>query len=109
MRLLSWTQLSDFPFTFHSHALEKEMATHSSVLAWGIPGTGVPVQEHENIFEDTFKNIARHFAEWQKEQMMKGAIDGRLGYGPIIGLNTIPTWYGGLRPEKVKVIVIKEE
>ena len=32
------TQLSDFPFTFHFHALEKEMATHSSVLAWRIPG-----------------------------------------------------------------------
>ena len=30
----------DFPFTFHFHALEKEMATHSSVLAWRIPGTG---------------------------------------------------------------------
>ena len=30
----SWTQLSDFTFTFHFHALEKEMATHSSVLAW---------------------------------------------------------------------------
>ena len=36
----SWTQLSDFTFTFHFHALEKEMATHSSVLAWRIPGTG---------------------------------------------------------------------
>ena len=36
----SRTQLSDFPFTFHFHALEKEMATHSSVLAWGIPGIG---------------------------------------------------------------------
>jgi len=35
----SHTQLSDFTFTFHSHALEKEMATHSSVLAWRIPGT----------------------------------------------------------------------
>ena len=33
-------RLSDFPFTFHLHALEKEMATHSSVLAWRIPGTG---------------------------------------------------------------------
>ena len=33
------TQLSDFTFTFHFHALEKEMATHSSVLAWRIPGT----------------------------------------------------------------------
>ena len=35
-------QLSDFPFTFHFHALEKEMATHSSVLAWRIPGTEEP-------------------------------------------------------------------
>ena len=36
----SWTQLSYFTFTFLFHALEKEMATHSSVLAWRIPGTG---------------------------------------------------------------------
>ena len=35
-------QLSDFTFTFHFHALEKEMATHSSVLAWRIPGTVEP-------------------------------------------------------------------
>ena len=35
----SWTRLSDFTFTFHFHALEKAMATHSSVLAWRIPGT----------------------------------------------------------------------
>ena len=38
----SWTRLSNFTFTFHYHALEKEMATHSSVLAWRIPGTGEP-------------------------------------------------------------------
>ena len=38
----SRTQLSDFTFTFHFHALEKEMATHSSVLAWRIPGIGEP-------------------------------------------------------------------
>ena len=36
------TRLSDFTFTFHFHALEKEMATHSSVLAWRIPGTAEP-------------------------------------------------------------------
>ena len=36
------TRLSDFTFTFHFHALEKEMANHSSVLAWRIPGTGEP-------------------------------------------------------------------
>ena len=38
----SRTGLGDFTFTFHFHALEKEMATHSSVLAWRIPGTGEP-------------------------------------------------------------------
>ena len=36
------TRLSDFIFTFHSQTLEKEMATHSSVLTWRIPGTGEP-------------------------------------------------------------------
>ena len=41
----SRTRLSDFTFTFHFHALEKEMATHSSVLAWRIPGTG----EHDGL------------------------------------------------------------
>ena len=38
----SRTRLSDFTFTFHFHALEKEMAAHSSVLAWRIPGMGEP-------------------------------------------------------------------
>ena len=40
------TRLSDFTFAFHFHALEKEMATHSSVLAWRIPGTGSLVGCH---------------------------------------------------------------
>ena len=38
----SRTRLSDFIFTFHFHALEKEMATHSSVIAWRFPGMGEP-------------------------------------------------------------------
>ena len=38
----SRTQLSDFTFTFHFHAMEKEMATHSSILAWRLPGTEEP-------------------------------------------------------------------
>ena len=42
MGSLSQTRLSDFTFTFHFHALEKEMATHSSVLAWRIPGMAEP-------------------------------------------------------------------
>ena len=43
-RCLAWsrTRLSEFTFTFHFHALEKEMATHASVLAWRIPRTGEP-------------------------------------------------------------------
>ena len=39
----SWTQLSNFTFSFHFHALEKEMSTHSSVLAWKIPWIEEPV------------------------------------------------------------------
>ena len=42
----SRTRLSDFTFTFHFHALEKAVATHSSVLAWRIPGTGSLVGCH---------------------------------------------------------------
>ena len=42
MGSLSRTRLSYFTFTFHFHALEKEMATHSTVLAWRIPGAGEP-------------------------------------------------------------------
>ena len=38
----SQTRLSDFTLTFHFHALEEEMATHSSILAWRIPGVGEP-------------------------------------------------------------------
>ena len=47
----SQTQLSDFTFTFHFHTLEKEMATHSSVLAWRIPGTGIHIESFRNLEE----------------------------------------------------------
>ena len=57
----SQTRLSDFPFTFHFHALEKEMATHSSVLAWRIPGTGesggLPSMESHRVRQD-WSNLA---------------------------------------------------
>ena len=46
MGSLNWTRLGNFTFTFHSHALEKEMATHSSVLPWRIPGMGSLVGCH---------------------------------------------------------------
>ena len=42
----SWTRLSDFPYTFHFPALEKEMATHSSILAWKIPWAEEPGRLH---------------------------------------------------------------
>ena len=52
----SWTRLSDFTFTFHSHALDNEMATHSSVLAWIFPGTaepgGLPSMESHRVGHD---------------------------------------------------------
>ena len=52
----SRTQLSDFTLIFHFHALEKEMATHSSVLAWRIPGTGEP-GELLSYLEITYNGI----------------------------------------------------
>ena len=56
MASLSWTRLSDFTFTFHFHALEKEIATHSSVLAWRIPGMvdpgGLPSVESHRVGHD---------------------------------------------------------
>ena len=52
----SQTRLSHFPFTFHFHALEKEMATHSSVIAWRIPGMGerggLPSMESHRVGHD---------------------------------------------------------
>ena len=52
----SWTRLSDFTFPFHFPALETEMATHSSVLAWRIPGTaepgGLPSLESHRVGHD---------------------------------------------------------
>ena len=45
----SQIRLNDFPFTFHFHALEKEMATHSSVLAWRIPGTAASGGLHSPV------------------------------------------------------------
>ena len=57
----SWTWLSGFTFTFHFHALEKEMATHSNVLAWRIPGTrepgGLPSMQSNRVGQD-WSNLA---------------------------------------------------
>ena len=60
----SRTRLSDFPFTFHFHALEKEMATPSSVLAWRIPGMGEPggLQFMGSLESDTTERLHFHFS-----------------------------------------------
>ena len=64
----SQTQLSDFTFTFHFHALEKEMAMHSSVLAWRIPGTaepgGLPAMGSHRVGHDSSDLAAAAAAVW---------------------------------------------
>ena len=79
----SRTRLSDFTFTFHFHALEKEMATHSSVLAWRIPGTmesgGLPSMGSHRVRHDwsDFNNLyvtwPSHFipTDWPCNQLLK--------------------------------------
>ena len=65
----SQTRLSYFTFTFHFHALEKEMATHSSILAWRIPGTGEPVgcclwgRTESDTTEATYSTVQLYVSE----------------------------------------------
>ena len=66
---IPWTEepgseVSDFTFTFHFHALEKEMATHSTVLAWRIPGTGEPggLPSMGRTESDTTERLHFHFS-----------------------------------------------
>src|SRR5574340_585566 len=72
----SRTQLSDFTFTFHFHALEKEMATHSSVLAWRIPGTGERSEEHTSELQSPKDLVCRLLLEKKKEEEEVGAGGG---------------------------------
>ena len=85
------TWLSDFTFTFHFHALEKEMATHSSVLAWRTPGTGEPgglpsIGSHR-VGHDwgDLAAAAAVFAEEERERErhFKGFSQWHLFYGPM--------------------------
>ena len=66
----SWTRLSDLTFTFHFHALEKEKATHSSVLAWRIPGTeepgGLPSMGSHRVRHDWCDSAALLLCVWSK-------------------------------------------
>ena len=66
----SWTRLSDFTFTFHLHALEKEMATHSSALAWRIPGTGSLVGCR--LWGRTESDMTEATQQQQQQYILKG-------------------------------------
>ena len=73
-------RLSDFTFTFHFHAMEKEMATHSSVLAWRIPGTaepgGLPSMESHRVRHD-WSNVAAAAASWPYS-LLEGSLLARV-------------------------------
>ena len=77
------TRLTGFTFTFHFHALEKEMATHSSVLAWRIPGTGEPgglpsVGSHRVVYRihamQNAGNTLEPLTQGHKEEMIMRGI-----------------------------------
>ena len=80
----SQTRLSDFTLTFHFHALEKEMATHSSVLAWRIPGTGEPgglrSMGSHRVRHD-WSDLAVAVAALLKPQVMERATLDQMIYG----------------------------
>ena len=82
----SRTRLSDFTFTFHFHALEKEMATHSSVLAWRILGTGEP---------GGLPSMGSHRVEHDRSDLSAGMVDTKLinclinyGFGLLLILHS---------------------
>ena len=68
------------------------------------------VQDKEYINEDTFRSIARHFVDWQKEQLMAKAIDGEVGYWNLRGLSINTDLPRSVSEgDVVKIITIKEE
>ena len=75
------TQLSDFSFTFYFHALEKEMATHSSVLAWRIPGTGEPgglPSMGSHRVGHNWSNLAAAAAQWIYCVVLTSALSAKI-------------------------------
>ena len=86
----SQTRLSNFTFTFHFHALEKEMTTHSNVLAWRIPGTGepggLPSMGSHRVGHDWSDLAAAAALIYDKKTLQKIGIEG-------IYLNTIKAVY----------------
>ena len=79
----SQTRLNDFTFIFHFHALEKEMATHSSVLAWRIPGMGEP-DELPSLGSHSWTRLKRLSSSSSKfrERVLKGGGGASCPWGP---------------------------
>ena len=84
-------RLSDLTFTFHFHALEKELATHSSVLAWRIPGMGepgwLPSMGSHRVGQDWSDLAAEHIWRWAQLRTLGCQPSGQLGTVP-------PSWCG---------------
>ena len=113
----SWTRLSDFTFTFHFHALEKEMATHSSDLAWRIPRTEEPggLQSIGLQNQTRLTQLSTHAQGFSFSSVLEspgGLVDkepacsaGDLGSIPGLGRcpgegNSYPLHYSGLESSK---------
>ena len=110
----SRTRLRDFTFTFHFHALEKEMATHSSVLAWRIPGTGepggLPCLGSHRVGHD-WSNLAAAAARHQEEKTgaeslyawWKGHVGRHQGSG------TSESWFSVTFPPRSWLVTLRSE
>ena len=102
----SRTRLSKFTFAFHFHALEKEMATHSSVLAWRIPGTGqpggLPPLGSHKVGHD-WSDLAAAAADFNQTRTRTGNIQGHCTTHTVVlrtcnqelNLNDFRTEWGG--------------
>ena len=116
----SQTRLSDFTFTFHFHALEKEMATHSSVLAWRIPGTAEPgglpsMGSHSQTRLKRLSSSSSLVAttEWKytlykgsgAQTLVSKASPGRLAKTQMAGCYPQSFWFSrsGLGPENLHI------
>ena len=81
----SWTQLRDFTFPFHFHALEKEMVTHSSVLAWRIPGAGEPGR----LPLMGLHRVGHNWSDLAAAAVQTGAVSWSSGHRPHTKINTV--------------------
>ena len=101
VELLSFLSTLESEKPINQEGLEEEMDKFFETMQ---------VLERENIFEDTFKNIARHFAEWQKEQMMKEAVEGRITQDSLMNLIAVSNTIKGYNfDDKVRIIILPKE